>query len=115
MANLGALMHCDELRGPIVYVFLPKTAIEYKEAAAGDQGEWRTPILNYINHGHLPEDKALARKLRAQESKFCIIGGILIKRSISNPFLNCIPSLEVAIVLKELHEGSVGNHSVGKV
>lgn len=114
MANLEASMHRDELGGLIIYAFIPKTTIEYEEATTIYQGNWRTPILNYINHGHIPEDKAQARKIRAQATKFCIIGCILFKWSISGHFLNCISTSEAVLVLKELHKGLAGNHSRGR-
>lgn len=117
MANIGALLHRDKLRGPVIYTFLAKLAIEYEEEKTTiGQGDQRSLILNHLNHCHLREDKAQDNKenILAQTARFCIIGSILFKRSISCPFLNCVSSTEVSIILKELHEGHARNHAGGR-
>ncbi|KAK0581052.1 hypothetical protein LWI29_009377 [Acer saccharum] len=41
---------------------------------------WMTPIMDYLRHGTLPEDKITAQRIRRQAPRYLIINGSLFRR-----------------------------------
>jgi len=76
--------------------------------------DWREPIRNYIFNGVLPTDKWEARKLKATCARFCLADDILYRRIISAPDAICIFGEQTRTVIKEIHDGTCGNHSGGR-
>ncbi|KAL0293068.1 UNVERIFIED_CONTAM: hypothetical protein Sradi_6958400 [Sesamum radiatum] len=64
--------------------------------------------------GTLPQDLKEARAIQVRGGRFTLIGGELYKREFSQPYLKCINQDKVEYVLREIHEGSCGNHSGGR-
>ena len=75
-----------------------------------DIAEWMKPIIQYIEHGTLPEDKLQARKLRVKAAHYSIHNGELYRRSLSHPWSKCVSPEEGDYVLREIHEGICGAH-----
>ena len=69
-----------------------------------------TPLIDYIQHGILPDDRAEARALVRKSAKYVLDGGVLYRRSLSHPYYRCLPENEAHTVLSELHEGECGDH-----
>ena len=78
----------------------------------GGAENWMTPIVIYIKDGRLPKDKDKARKLRIRAAKYVLIDEVFYKRGFSQPYLRCLAPDESNYVLREIHEGPCGNHSV---
>ena len=78
----------------------------------GGAENWMNPIVIYIKDGRLPKDKDKARKLRIRAAKYVLIDEVLYKRGFSQPYLRCLAPDESNYVLREIHEGPCGNHSV---
>ena len=76
--------------------------------------DWRIPIMDYILEGKIPPNKWEARKLKALAARYCIIESALHKRSVSGPYLKCVHGLVAMKLMKEMHDGSCGNHSGGR-
>ncbi|KAL0344702.1 UNVERIFIED_CONTAM: Gag-Pol polyprotein [Sesamum radiatum] len=55
-----------------------------------------------------------AKRLKFKATRFTIIGNDLYKRTIGGPLLKCLDEERAQYVLREIHEGSCGNHS-GKI
>ena len=70
-----------------------------------------TPIVFYLKDGLLPEDKEEARKLRVRATRFVLMDEVLYKRGFSQPYLRCLNPDESLYVLRDIHEGTCGNHS----
>ncbi|KAK0601198.1 hypothetical protein LWI29_022096 [Acer saccharum] len=49
---------------------------------------WMTPIMNYLRHGTLLEDKITAQRIRRQTPRYLIINGSLFRRGFSLPYLS---------------------------
>ena len=73
---------------------------------------WMTPIVSYLQDGTLPTNLQEAEKLkvRASQSQFTLIQGILYKMGFFLAYLRCLEQDEANYVLKEVHEGIYGNH-----
>ena len=66
--------------------------------------EWMKPIIQYLLHGTLPEDKLQAQKLRVKAAYYSMHNGELYRRSLSHPWSKCVSPEEGSYVLREIHE-----------
>lgn len=71
---------------------------------------WMDKIVIYLQDGALPKDKLHARCIQSRFARFCILNGVLYKKSFSRPFLKCFRPDEGEYVLKEIHEDIYENH-----
>ena len=75
-----------------------------------ETAEWMRPIIQYLEHDTLPEDKLQARKLRVKDAHYSLHNGELYRRSLSHPWSKCVSPEEGNYVLREIHEGICGAH-----
>ncbi|XP_022842043.1 uncharacterized protein LOC111365738 [Olea europaea var. sylvestris] len=68
---------------------------------------WMDPIVDFIKHGNLPEDPRAARSIRSKTPRYCMIEGVLFRRSLTLPYLKCLRPSESS---QALEEDSYGNH-----
>ncbi|XP_022891750.1 uncharacterized protein LOC111406590 [Olea europaea var. sylvestris] len=71
---------------------------------------WIDPIVEYISNRDLPPDPRAVRSIRAKASTYCIIRGVLFRRSLILPYLRCLKPSESLQALTEVHEGICENH-----
>ncbi|KAK0578861.1 hypothetical protein LWI29_017392 [Acer saccharum] len=62
---------------------------------------WMTPIMDYLRHGTLPEDKIAAQRIRRQAPRYLIINGSLFRRGFSLPYLRCVSPPQTEQILHE--------------
>ena len=72
------------------------------------------PIIMYLLHGDLPENKNESRNLRIRATRYALIGNHLYRKSFTGPYLRCLAPKNARSLLKEIHEGVCGNHSMGR-
>ena len=70
-----------------------------------------TPIVSFLQDGHLLQDTEEARKVRKRATRFTILNDILYKRGFSMPYLKCVDEEEAKYILEEIHEGVCGDHA----
>ena len=70
-----------------------------------------TPILSFLQDGHLPQDIKKARKVRKRATRFMILNETLYKKCFSMPYLKCVDEEEVKYILEEIHERVCGDHT----
>ena len=88
---------------------LTKPSIEEnKVMKTQETAEWMKPIIQYLEHGILPEDKLKAWKLKIKAAYYFMYNGELYKRSLSHPWSKCVSPEEGNYVLREIHEGIYG-------
>ncbi|XP_011081468.1 uncharacterized protein LOC105164513 [Sesamum indicum] len=75
---------------------------------------WKTPFVRYLKHGELPSDAITAKRLQFKANRFTMIGDDLYKRTPEGILLKCLDAERAQYVMKEIHEGSCGNHSGGR-
>ena len=75
-----------------------------------ETAEWMRPIIQYFEHGTLPEEKLKAQKLRVKAAQYSIHNGELYIRSLSHPWSKCVSPEEGNYVLREIHKGICGAH-----
>jgi ribonuclease HI len=79
-----------------------------------EEEDWRGPITKYLQNETLPPEKDEANKLRKAAAHYTILGDRLYKRGFSAPLLLCVGEQESQRILKEIHDGSCGNHIGGR-
>ena len=80
-------------------------------ALQGQEADWRTRLVDYIERGITPEDAKESKMIiKKKATRFAVIEGHLFRKGISTPLLKCIGLEEVGYVLAEIHEGSCGHH-----
>ncbi|CAL1369007.1 unnamed protein product [Linum trigynum] len=71
----------------------------------------RTPIVQYLQDGTIPEDAKEAWTLRQKAARCTLIGGELYRRSFSGVYLKCIGQEEARDMVRDLHEGLCAMHA----
>ncbi|KAL0355605.1 UNVERIFIED_CONTAM: hypothetical protein Sradi_4007400 [Sesamum radiatum] len=77
---------------------------------SSSNNDWRTPIIRWIEEGHLLGDRWEATKIKNRAIRFLMQGGMLYKKSFTHPLLRCLSQEEGIHVIKEIHDGCCGSH-----
>ncbi|XP_022024984.1 uncharacterized protein LOC110925337 [Helianthus annuus] len=72
---------------------------------------WMSPIITYLQHGILPEEKAEARKIQHKALNYEMADGILYRKSFMGPLLRCVDKTDAQYLVSEIHEGLCGIHA----
>ncbi|XP_062100590.1 uncharacterized protein LOC133806515 [Humulus lupulus] len=103
LANLGSSIQIKNgITIPVVY--MQWSAVWKKPEQSTntiDTQSWMTPIIEYMHHGTLLEDKNESRKLRTKAARFTLSSGRLYKRSFTGPLLRCLNPAEAKYTLTE--------------
>ncbi|XP_050289752.1 uncharacterized protein LOC126727897 [Quercus robur] len=76
---------------------------------------WMDPIVLYLKHDTLPDDKVEADKIRRKTTQFWLSeDSKFYRRSFSGPYLLCVHPETTELILEELHEGICGSHTGGR-
>ncbi|XP_022019313.1 uncharacterized protein LOC110919349 [Helianthus annuus] len=71
---------------------------------------WMTPIIQYLQAGILPKNKAETRKIQNKALFYQMDGGILYRRSYLGPLLRYVDPQDANYLIWEIHEGICGIH-----
>ena len=72
------------------------------------------PIIMYLLHCALPENKNETRNLRIRVTQYALIENHLYCKSFIRPYLRCLNPKDARRLLEEIHEGVCGNNSGGR-
>ena len=70
-----------------------------------------TPIVSFLQDGHLLLDADEARKIRKRAARFTILNIVLYKRGFSMSYLKCVDDDEAKYILEEIHDRIYGDHA----
>ncbi|KAL2252589.1 UNVERIFIED_CONTAM: hypothetical protein Sindi_0053600 [Sesamum indicum] len=76
-----------------------------------DTGSWKDEIVKYLEDDTLPVDPIAAKRVKFRATRFTLLAGQLYKRTVDGPLLKCLDEERALYVMREIHEGSCGNHS----
>nr|XP_023889033.1 uncharacterized protein LOC112001099 [Quercus suber] len=79
--------------------------------AVRGESSWMTPIMSFLQDGHLPQDVDETRKIKKRAARFTILNDALYKRGFSMPYLRCVDEGEAEYIMREVHEGICGDHA----
>ncbi|KAL0420576.1 UNVERIFIED_CONTAM: hypothetical protein Slati_3080500 [Sesamum latifolium] len=97
----SALEDCRTRHITIKYLPNPRVAVAIQ--AISSPTDWRTPIVEWIEKGSLPDNRWDASRLKTRAVRFLIQGGILYKKSYTHPLLGCVSQPEGVHLLREIH------------
>ncbi|KAF8096824.1 hypothetical protein N665_0300s0001 [Sinapis alba] len=83
-------------------------------SSAGNNEDWRTLFLDYLNKGILPANKWESCRLNAKSLNYVSIDGRLHRWTANKLLLTCIWKEEAELVMIETHKGEGGNHGGGR-
>ncbi|KAL0410739.1 UNVERIFIED_CONTAM: hypothetical protein Slati_3663600 [Sesamum latifolium] len=109
--------HLDDIyaRRVTILTVRPERRIQENNFIGIPQSEsWMDNIRRYLEVGSLPDNKDEARKIEKMSGRFFLKGGYLFKKSFATLALRCLNPKEAWEVMKEIHEGSCGNHAGGQ-
>ena len=70
-----------------------------------------TPIVAFLQDGHLPQNTEEAKKVKNRVARITILNDTLYKRGFSIPYLKCVDEKEAKYVLEEIHKGICRDHA----
>ncbi|XP_070032265.1 uncharacterized protein [Nicotiana tomentosiformis] len=114
LANLGSSVEEDEISSGNV-IQLSKSVIEEGHAEINSTSltsDWRNKYIEYLKNEKLPSDPKESRALRTKVARFTLAkDGTLYRRTFDGPLAVCLGPGDTDYVLREVHEGTCGNHS----
>ncbi|KAI9100923.1 hypothetical protein K1719_024047 [Acacia pycnantha] len=75
-----------------------------------DSGDWRKPIVDYIERGILPDESLEAKKIMRSAASYTLVNDQLYRKGMHSPMMKCLAANEAQDVLLEIHEGINGHH-----
>ncbi|XP_070035112.1 uncharacterized protein [Nicotiana tomentosiformis] len=75
-----------------------------------EEEDWRQPLIEYLEHGKLPEDPRQRTDIKQRASRFIFYKGTLFRCSFEGLFLRCLDKEEAHQEMEEVHYGSCGAH-----
>ncbi|XP_070039271.1 uncharacterized protein [Nicotiana tomentosiformis] len=78
-----------------------------------EEEDWRQPLIEYLEHGKLPEDPRQRTDIKRRAPRFIFYKGTLFRRSFKGLFLRCLDKEEAHQAMEEAHFVSCGAHQSG--
>ena len=75
--------------------------------------DWHQPLIDYLEHGKLPEDPHHKTEVRRRAHHFIHYKGTLYRRSFDSLFLRCLGKEEGDQAMEEAYSGVCGAHQSG--
>jgi transposase InsO family protein len=99
----------------VIQETIPKPSTEIPDVLmVVEEEDWRAPIVHYLRSETLPPERDEANRLKKAAVHYILVGDKLYKRGFSTPLLLCVSEMESQRILKEIHDGSCGNHIGGR-
>ncbi|XP_019223850.1 PREDICTED: uncharacterized protein LOC109205591 [Nicotiana attenuata] len=78
-----------------------------------EEEDWRQPLIEYLEHGKLPEDPRQRTDIKRRAPRFIFYKGTLFRRSFEGLFLRYLDKEEARQAIEEAHSGSCGAYQSG--
>ncbi|XP_068312434.1 uncharacterized protein [Pyrus communis] len=75
-----------------------------------DIEEWRQPLIDYLEHGKLPDDPKHRSKIRRRAPRFLYYKGTLYRRYFKGVLLRCLGEEEANQAMEKSHSGVYEAH-----
>ncbi|KAL0302278.1 UNVERIFIED_CONTAM: hypothetical protein Scaly_3037200 [Sesamum calycinum] len=100
----SALEDCKTRRIIVQRLPHPRVPLNIQDISLSNN-DWRTPIIRWIDEGHLPGYRWKTARIKIRAIRFLTQGGALYKKSFTHPLLCYLSQKEGLHVLKEIHDG----------
>ncbi|KAL0320261.1 UNVERIFIED_CONTAM: hypothetical protein Sradi_5287600 [Sesamum radiatum] len=81
--------------------------------ATNNEEDWRTPLIEYLKRGKLPDDTCHKTEVRRRSSRFILYKDTLYRQSFESIYQRCLSGEEVLESMTEAHSGVCGAHESG--
>ena len=71
---------------------------------------WMTPLIEYLQHGILPDGHEKAKNVRIKAPLYTIMDGVLYQKGFLSPWLKCVEKTKGNEALRETHSGLASTH-----
>ncbi|OMO89413.1 Integrase, catalytic core [Corchorus capsularis] len=97
------------------YMAKPRTPAQAQTMMINGVGPcWMDEIVQYLKGTSPPADNKTMAAWQQRSSRYILIDDVLYKKSFTTPLLRCLSPPEAREVLKDIHQGSCGNHTGGR-
>ncbi|XP_071713192.1 uncharacterized protein [Rutidosis leptorrhynchoides] len=113
LSKLASLLY-DHFTKKVMVEVLERKPIEEDTLMATTTTEEEclmTPFIKYLADGTLPEDKLQACRIQMRAPMYNFKGGILYRKSFTEPYLRCVGPTQAKEIIQEMHEGACSTHS----
>nr|XP_009793491.1 PREDICTED: uncharacterized protein LOC104240352 [Nicotiana sylvestris] len=114
LANLASSVEEEDLLPEAVFQLIRSLVKEghAKINSTSLRWDWRNKYIVYLKDRKLPTDPKESRALRTRAARFSLDeNGALYRREFDGPLAVCLGLDDTDYVLREIHEGTCGNHS----
>uniref|UniRef100_A0A2N9HVR6 Uncharacterized protein n=1 Tax=Fagus sylvatica TaxID=28930 RepID=A0A2N9HVR6_FAGSY len=84
-----------------------------RKVSVVEDEDWRQPLIDYLEHGKLPDDSRHKTEVRRRAPRFIYYKDTLYRRSFDGLFLRCLGKGETDQAMEEAHSGVCGAHQSG--
>jgi hypothetical protein len=84
----------------------PTVSATNKKSSAGENHDWRKPIMDYLRD---PSER-VDRTVRRMAFKYTMRDGGLYRRTVEDVLLKCLDEDQARFAMGEVHEGICGTH-----
>ncbi|KAK8945115.1 hypothetical protein KSP39_PZI007769 [Platanthera zijinensis] len=75
---------------------------------------WMDPFILYLSIGEFHQLVKDKKRFRIKATNYNLISGILYRKTFLSTMTRCVSEEEIPIVLREIHSGECGSHSVAR-
>lgn len=102
----------DHLSKKVLVEVLKERSIDERRvhALASARHTWMTPIVEYLQHGILPDGHEEARIVQIKAPMYAIMDKVLYQKGFMSPWLKCVEEAKGKETLQETQVGSAGAH-----
>ncbi|PKU75443.1 hypothetical protein MA16_Dca019709 [Dendrobium catenatum] len=104
-----------KILSPIYLEHISKNPFQILSAssATDKEGDWRQPLIDYLQEGKLPQDKSLSNQIKKRAISYALVNNLLYRRSFDQMWLHCLHKQEALKIVNEVHSGLCGAHQSG--
>ena len=77
--------------------------------------DWRSPFIKYLVDAIVPHDKIETERLVRCSKHYILVDNVLMRKNAKEELLQkCVSTEEGKEILKDIHEGTCGNHAASR-
>ncbi|KAI0519706.1 hypothetical protein KFK09_007165 [Dendrobium nobile] len=95
------------------YVNKQMSQVLSTSSTVNEEGDWRQPIIEYLQEGKLPHERSLAHQIKKRALSYALVNNTLYRRSFGQMWLRCLDKCEALKIVNEVHAGLCGAHQSG--
>ena len=77
--------------------------------------DWRSPFIQYLTEGILPQKYSERYKFKRLATRYFLHNTVLFKKGYDGDLLRCLGPEEIREMIKEVHPGECGEHQGKKI